>query len=62
MLRKLTILQEPKIKQATRMASAYITPEALEGRTWQIYVLDRDDQINISEDETRVFKLHERFA
>ncbi len=55
----LTILQEQKIKQA--MASSYIAPGALEGRLSQIYDLDWDDQIYISEDGTPVFKLHERF-
>jgi hypothetical protein len=41
----LTILpgQEQKIKQA--MASSYIAPGTLEGRSSQIYDLDRDDQI-----------------
>ncbi len=56
----LTILQEQKIKQA--MASSYITPGALEGTLSQIYDLDWDDQIYISEEDgTPVFTLHERF-
>ncbi len=55
----LTILQEQKIKQA--MASSYIAPGALGGRSSQIYDLDREDQIYIRKDGTPVFKLHERF-
>jgi hypothetical protein len=55
----LTILQELKIKQA--MASSYIAPRALEGRSSQIYDLDWDDQKYISEDGTPVFKLHDCF-
>ncbi len=55
----LTILQEQKIKQA--MALSYIAPRALEGRSSQIYDLDREDQIYIREDGTTVFKLHEHF-
>ncbi len=55
----LTILQEQKIKQG--MASSYIAPGALEGRSSQINDLVRDDQIYLREDGTPVFKLHERF-
>ncbi len=38
-------LQEQEIKQA--MASSYIAPGALEGRSLQIYDLDQDDIIYI---------------
>jgi hypothetical protein len=55
----LTILQEEKIKQV--MASSHIAPGALEGRSSQIYDLDREDQIYIRKDGTPVFKLHERY-
>ncbi len=56
----LTIPQEQKNKQA--MASSYIAPGALEGRSSQINDLQQDDQIYIREDGTPVFKLHERFT
>ncbi len=55
----LTIFQEQRIKQ--EMVSSYIASGALEGRSSQIYDLDRKDQIYIREDGTPLFKLHEHF-
>jgi hypothetical protein len=52
-------LEEQKIKQA--MAYSYIAPGALEGKFSQIYDLDRKYQMDIREDGTPVFKLHERY-